>query len=163
MILEHGLDDLKAMLRVANGHTVEFGFLEGPLLDAESVVSEYRDMLEYATEDVSDYNDDETLHDVCMHRFWIPFASYPAEVTFLIDFDPGPSGKRGQVLVTWGFEDKSVICDSLTGLFSLVNQALRERTLKFGPIEGYEQKYDLLTSAGKRVRLVQLLGKLKGD
>jgi cell wall assembly regulator SMI1 len=97
-----------------------------------------------------------------MHEYWIPFASYTAEVTFLIDFDPGPSGKRGQVLVNYGFEDRVVICDSLTQLFSMVNQALRDRTLKFGPVKGYEQKYDLLTASGRMARLDQLLGNLRG-
>ena len=160
---EHGLDDLKAMLRVANGHTKKFAFLAGPLLDTESVVSEYLEMLEYASDEVSSYKDDETLHEVNMHEYWIPFASYTAEVTFLIDLDPGPSGKRGQVLVNYGFEDKFVICDSLSELFRLVNQTLRDGTLKFGPIEGYEQKYDLLTPAGKQARLVELLCKLRGD
>ncbi|HEY6724873.1 MAG TPA: hypothetical protein VI197_12635 [Polyangiaceae bacterium] len=63
------------------------------------------------------------------------------------------------MLVNYGFEDKFVICGGLNELFSLVNQMLLEGSFQFGPIEGYEQKYDLLTSAGKQARLVELLGK----
>ena len=161
---EHGLDDLKAMLRVANGHTKKFAFFNGPLLDTKGVVSEYLEMLDYDSEDdVGGYNDDETLQEVCMHEYWIPFASYSAEVTYLIDLDPGPSGKRGQVLVNFGFEEKFVICDSLLELFSLVNQALRDGALKFGPIEGYEQEYDLLTPDGEQADLVDFLRGGEGD
>lgn len=156
-----GLDDLKTMLRVANGHTNKFAFLGGPLLGAKGVVREYLDLMEYASEDEAGYDDLEKLYAVSMHEYWIPFASYPAEISFLIDLDPGPAGKRGQVIINYGFEDKFVICDGLTQLFSLLNLGLRDGTIKFGPIEGYEQEYDLLTPDGEQASLVEVLDALK--
>jgi len=153
----HGLDDLKTMLRLANGHTTKFAFLNGPLLDTESVVREYGELLEYASDDDDGYEDDDKLRAVTMHPYWIPFASYPAEVSFLVDFDPGPAGKHGQVLVNYNFEEKFVVCDSLTDLFTRVNEKLKEGSVRFGPVQGYEQEYDLLDANGKRAKVVQLL------
>lgn len=159
-----GLADLKTMLRLANGHTTKLALLNGPLLSAEEVAREYRDLLEYASDDDSPgYNDDETLQAVNMHAFWIPFASYPAEVTYLVDFVPGPAGRRGQVVVSYGFEDTITICSSLTELFSLASKGLREKVIKIGPIEDYEQEYDVLTADGEQADIIEVLRKLRGD
>jgi len=159
-----GLDDLKAMLRVANGHTTKLAFLNGPLLSAEEVAREYLALLEYASDDDSaGYNHDETLQAVNMHEFWIPFASYPAEVTYLIDFVPGPAGRRGQVIVSHGLEETFTVCASLTELFSLANKGLREKVIKVGPIEDYEQEYDVLTADGEQADIIEVLRKLRGD
>jgi len=159
-----GLADLKAMLRLANGHTKKFAFLPAPLLSAEEVASEYLALLDYdSDDDVGGYNADETLQEVCMHEFWIPFACYPAEVAFLIDLDPGPAGQRGQVLANYNYEDRVVVCASLTELFTLVNQGLRNKAIKFGPVEDYEQEYDLLTPDGEQADIVEVLQQLRGD
>src|SRR5688500_2703713 len=76
-----GLADLKAMLRLANGHTKKFAFLNAPLLSAEEVASEYLALLDYDSDDDLDgYNEAGTLRQVGMHEYWIPFACYPAEI-----------------------------------------------------------------------------------
>ena len=158
-----GLADLKAMLRLANGHSKKFAFLNAPLLSAKEVASEYLALLDYdSDEDLGGFNHDETLQEVCMHEFWIPFACYPAEIAFLIDFDPGPAGQRGQVLANYNYEERFVVCASLTELFTLVNQGLRNKAIKFGPVEDYEQEYDLLTPDGEQANIVEILDELRG-
>lgn len=157
----NGLDGLKALLSVSNGHTTKFAFLTGPLLSAQGVVDDYMMAIDANEQEPGRFGPSGKIHEMFMHEYWFPFASYPAEVNYLIDLAPGPKGKRGQILENYNGESRLVIAESLEELFSLVNIGLKKGVIHFGPVEDYEQEFDLLLAGGEKEDLGKILTLLR--
>lgn len=143
-------EELKLLLRIHDGGREACGGLD--LLDAESIVTAYRRVGEYASEvDVPHH-----LHGVMKANAaagWIPFAGSVGGDYLCIDLDPGPAGTVGQVF-GWNHDDHvdPPMAPSLTAWLAriatcveageIVYDAGREEFLPFAGAIGFAMAFE---------------------
>ncbi len=147
-------DELKQFLSTINGQNNEdFYFLPDQvrLFSCEEIIDEWKQEQEYAddsTEFYDQYQNDDKIRCTIYHKSRVPFAGQEGFGIVCIDNDPGPKGKKGQIIYLIDECDFIVLADSFNELINLYIDRMQKGILKFqNEKEGYPNKYRLKSNA----------------
>ncbi len=159
------LNDLKEMLSVSSGQDERFRLWGGPFLNVKEILEEYPGVLyddeEEEEEFYNEFQDDDKIRCLIFHHSRIPFSSDPGIIHFLLDFDPAPEGKVGQVIWNISECDYEVLADSLKEFFQLLNKGLKNGSFKVVKVEDYYHEFEIVPTNTKNKYLIETFEELR--
>lgn len=123
-------EDFRKLYMNSNGEGEQiFGVMAGlGWMDIESIVSNWKSLLESAYDIISSKPDE--IKDGNYREGWIPFAEDGGGSFLAIDLDPGEKGVYGQIITIDHNSDFSyVIAESLGHFFAFIDSSLRNGSL----------------------------------